>query len=138
MSRCHDCGRKDCCGATLSTLIDEYEKALKESELAMESLATFAGVEPNRIDGTWGHLADKIREMRSIVEFRRAQQVEHIPHSDVWRMTAWDLIDSIIGKMADADQTYVNVSFHPVVGGSLAKLTARFDLTFAPEDEYEE
>ena len=62
---------------------------------------------------------------------------EHIPHSDVWRMTAWDVLDRVIGKMAESDQTYADVSFDVVVGGSLAKLTARFDLTFDVDDETE-
>lgn len=63
--------------------------------------------------------------------------VEHIPHSDVWRMTAWDVLDRVIGKMAESDQTYADVSFDVKVGGSLAKLTARFDLTFDVDDETE-
>ena len=63
--------------------------------------------------------------------------VEHIPHSAVWQMTAWDVLDRVIGKMAESDQTYADVSFDVVVGGSPAKLTARFDLTFDVDDEVE-
>ena len=63
--------------------------------------------------------------------------VEHIPHSDVWQMTAWDVLDRVIGKMAESDQTYADVSFDVTVGGSPAKLTARFDLTFDVDDEVE-
>lgn len=62
---------------------------------------------------------------------------EHIPHSDVWRMTAWDVLDRVIGKMAESDQTYADVSFDAVVGGSQAKLTARFYLSFDIDDETE-
>ena len=63
--------------------------------------------------------------------------VEHIPHSEVLGMSAWNLIDYVIGKMAESDQTYADVSFDVVVGGSQAKLTARFDLTFDVDDEVE-
>ena len=63
--------------------------------------------------------------------------VEHIPHSDVWQMTAWDVLDLVVGKMAESDQTYADVSFDVVVGGSPAKLAARFDLTFDDEIEGE-
>ena len=61
--------------------------------------------------------------------------VEHIPHPEVLGMSAWNLIDCVIGKMAESDQTYSDVSFDVVVGGSPAKLTARFDLTFEVYDE---
>ena len=63
--------------------------------------------------------------------------VEHIPHSEVLGMSAWNLIDYVVGKMAESDQTYADVSFDVIVGGSLAKLTARFDLTFETDDEAE-
>jgi len=63
--------------------------------------------------------------------------VEHIPHSEVLGMSAFNLIDYLIGKMAESDQTYADVSFDVVVGGSPAKLTARFDLTFDVDDEVE-
>ena len=116
---------------------EECKDKLKSAEAALVSLAKLAGVYPHRIDGSWGHLEDRTRLLLGITGTIDGSPVEHIPHSDVWRMTAWDVLDRVIGKMAESYQTYADVSFDVVVGGSPAKLTARFDLTFDVDDEVE-
>ena len=113
------------------------EDKLKSAETALVALAKLAGVYPHRIDGSWDHLEDRTRLLLGITGPIDGSPVEHIPHSDVWRMTAWDVLDMVIGKMAESDQQYADVSFDAVVGGSPAKLTARFDLTFDVDDEVE-
>ena len=63
--------------------------------------------------------------------------VDHINIYTLHRMSAFDMLDRVIGKMVESDETYADVSFDVIVGGSLAKLTARFDLTFDVDDETE-
>ena len=113
------------------------EDKLKSAETALVALAKLAGVYPHRIDGSWDHLEDRIRLLLGITGTIDGSPVEHIPHSEVLGMSAWNLLDYVIGKMADADDSCFDVSFNVIVGGSPAKLTARFDLTFDVDDEVE-